>query len=374
MRLSSHDGGGGWPGGVGGLPPGPLGRPPGNHFGDGSDGAGVIATSTSLASVQDGDMVVRQYTNLTINAGATLTVASRCRGLLLYVDGDLTVNGVISMTARGCAANPLDAVATADTPVAPSDGHGVPVGGIVLRRKKAGATDFNSDTNLFHGCGVAAVAAEAWQGGVLGNGKVWTLPVVGGAGGAGFVTGWGGSDTGRTGGSRALSPGGGASADTYCYGTQRGGNATCFSGGVGAGASSYDLSALSDYGGKGGDAANNGGGTSADAGTGNPGGAPYGGATYSGTGGVLILIVRGKVTIGASGSIISAGVGANGTLVGIPGGPSGGGNILLLHGGGYSNSGSITAPGGVGSNGSAWGCGTPYGGVGSVTVDSIDNR
>jgi len=363
--MSTHEGGGAWPGGVGGLPPDPLGRAPGNYFGDGSDGAAVIASSTSLASVQDGDMVVRQYTSLTINAGATLTVSSRCRGLLLYVDGDLTVNGVISMTARGCAANPLDAVATADTPVAPSDGHGVPVGGIVLRRKKAGATDFNSDSNLFHGCGAAAVAAEARQGRVLGNGKAWTLPVVGGAGGPGTA--------GKTGGMKPLAPGGGGSGSSYYSGVPgRGGNGTCFSGGVGSGGGGPALQA-NDVGGSGGNAGNNGS-TGACGGVGNPGGAPVNGGTAqnSGTGGLLILLVSGNISIGASGKIEAHGVG--GVTGGVPGGCSGGGNILILRGGTYANSGTVAANGGMGGDGSPWGLGIGYGGVGSVTVDSIDNR
>ena len=83
---------------------------PVNYFGDSSDGDVTISADTSLTSTEDGDMIVMNYGNLTIDATKTLTVDNRCRGLLLFVDGDLTVNGTISMTGRGCHANPADSI------------------------------------------------------------------------------------------------------------------------------------------------------------------------------------------------------------------------------------------------------------------------
>lgn len=370
MRLSSHVGGGGWPGGAGGLPPGPLGASSGNYFGDGADGDVVITSSTQLASTTDGDMLVKHYKSLTVNAGAVLTVANRCRGILLYVDGDLTVNGSIAMTGRGCNANPATAGTDADTPVAPGDGHAVPAGGIVIRRKKAGSTDSNVDTTLFHGCGAAAVAAEARQGRVLGNGKVWALPRVGGLGGPGRVA----QGVGNTGQTKALSPGGGASGSEYYQGTSAaGGDATCFGGGSGSGGGDGPgAPATSNYCGPGGPGARPNG-TGVAGGAGNPGGIPSsGGQGQSGVGGLLIIIVRGNVYIGASGQIVSHGLGGGAT--GVPGGGSGGGNILILYGGTYTNNGTVAASGGQQGDGTPWGIvPAPAGGAGSVTVDSIDN-
>lgn len=335
-----------------------------NCFGSGADGSLTVSQDLALASTQDGDMVVRHYRNLSVNAGCTLSVANRCRGLLLYVDGDLTVNGCISMTARGCRANPLDASATADTPAPPSDGRGVPPAGLVIRRRKAGCLETHVAAGLLQGCGLAAVVAEARQGRVCGNGKTWVLPVAGGTGGPG--------SGGQTGGSRPLAPGGGGSGSSFYSGVPgRGGNATCFSGGVGSGGGG-PAQAGNDCGGPGGDAASNGS-TGACGGVGNPAGAPVhnGAAQNSGTGGLLLLIVRGNVLIAAGGSIVAHGVGGVGG--GIPGGCSGGGNILLLRGGSYTNNGTVAANGGAGGDGSPWGVSVGCGGAGSVTIDSIDS-
>ena len=56
-----------------------------NYFGTGADGSAVISTNTSLtvlnkSGAYDGDMVVRNYSSLTINSGATLTTDQPCRG------------------------------------------------------------------------------------------------------------------------------------------------------------------------------------------------------------------------------------------------------------------------------------------------------
>lgn len=69
-------------------------------FGLGADGDAVITGFTPLPSVENGEMVVKEYTNLTINPGAILTVSNRCNGLLLRVRGLLTLIGDISMTGK----------------------------------------------------------------------------------------------------------------------------------------------------------------------------------------------------------------------------------------------------------------------------------
>ena len=61
----------------------------------------TITANTYIPSVQDGPTVIARYRNLVIGAGVTLTPQYRCCGMVLVVDGDLTVNGTISMTARG---------------------------------------------------------------------------------------------------------------------------------------------------------------------------------------------------------------------------------------------------------------------------------
>ena len=74
-----------------------LGRnvPEMNFWGNGSDGALTTSGNISFGSVQDGDVVVKQFTNFTINAGHTVTTSNRCRGLVIYVNGDCTINGTL---------------------------------------------------------------------------------------------------------------------------------------------------------------------------------------------------------------------------------------------------------------------------------------
>ena len=42
----------------------------------------------------DGDMVVRQYSSFNLSAGNTLTPANRCRGVMIFVDGDTDRVGI----------------------------------------------------------------------------------------------------------------------------------------------------------------------------------------------------------------------------------------------------------------------------------------
>lgn len=340
-----------------------------NWFGDGRHGSVVINHNTTLPSTLDGDMVVRHYRDLTVNQGCTLTVANRCRGLLLYVDGDLRVDGSISMSQRGCVCNPTTIGVDANTPVAASDGNCVQLGGLVIRRRKAGSKAYHTSSTLFWGCGRAAVDSELHQAPVLGNGKTWAIARAGVAGGAALP----GAGTGNPGGAQTLSAGGGGSGS--CYGpdgSRRGGAATCFSGGTGSGGNSAGQLLRNVYGGPGVDGGDNATGVPAAGGGGNPGGEGFGGggAGQAGSGGLLILMVRGDVNIGPYGSIVSHGAG--GGSPGVPGGGSGGGVILLLYGGAYANEGTLGAYGGQAGDGSPWGLGAAAGGAGSVTVESID--
>jgi hypothetical protein len=313
-----------------------FGKTKKNYFGDSSDGSVTISVDTQLPSTLDGDMVVKNYVDLTIDPGATLTTSNRCRGLLVYVSGDLVINGSISMTARGCKANPTDTSVTTDTPVPPSDGNPVDVSGIRIAKFAPGQTDTGSSD--FSGCGNAAVTAESNQLPVGGNGIIIDIPRVGGAGGIG--------EDGH-GGTALNSPGGGGSGGGSSGYHGQGSAATCFSGGAAAGGEGTDLPTIiaqngSPYGGAGGKGRDNGDGSGG--GAGNPGG--IGGISgtgdapalsgQSGTGGLLIIVVRGNIT--GSGTISS--IGSNGGNTASPrinamgeGGGSGGGVVVLLFGG-----------------------------------------
>lgn len=319
-----------------------------NYFGTGVDGDEVISSNTSLTppgitGSYDAEMVIKNYKNLTIDSGVTLTTNQPCRGMLLYVDGDLTVNGTLSMTGRGPFVNPEDV--------------GVSSSGLYIRRYKSGGTTTWSapDDDLLNGCGTSAVSSENNQPLIPGPVIEVNIPKVGGAGGVDS----GSQQDGQT---KTDGTGGGGTGGRYTASAGAGTAGTCFSGGSGgggAGISGDGGSNATAYGGAGGAGAGSGGGQ----GAGNPGG--------GGLGGLLILIVRGDVTVGATGSIQANGGNGGGSAYG-GGGGGGGGRIILLHGGTLTNNGSITANGGTGANG---GNGIANkgsdGGNGSITTSQI---
>lgn len=276
-----------------------------NYFGTGSDGTVTISSNTDLTSTTDGDFVIKEYDTLTVNSGVTLSVSNRCKGLIIYVKNNCTVNGTITMTAKGPnLASPTEGIAF------PRHLHSAGVKGLV--------TDYRS-------------------------------VATGGSGGAGSVV------VGNPGGTITNGTGGGGSGGSGYNTSGAGAAGTCFSGGTGGGggASGSYGSAGGANGGAGGNASTSGI-SGAGGGAGNPGGAPYnGGSTGStGTGGFLALVVGGNLTIGASGVISSDGSdggdgGPNGPYPG-GGGASGGGRVVVLYGGTLSNSGSVQANGGDG--------------------------
>ncbi len=333
----------------------------GNYFGNHADGEVTLNANTELPSTKDGDAIVKHYTSLTINSGTTLTTSNRCRGLIVFIDGDCTINGTLSMAARGCHADPAIATVTSNTPVAPSDGNPVPEEGIVLRFEKDGATAHHSASDIGHGLGSAARDAFKKFPKVK-AGLVTKIPRTGGTGAPGATE----SRVGYTGSSITNGTGGGGSGGAYGAGSKQGGNGgsgTCFSGGSGAGGFQPNSSIASGQG-----AGNNFGGPAEDVasyssgcgGAGNPGGRgmqQLGGGNNSGengntgTGGLLILCVSGDLTIGSSGRIE-----ANGTTGSPPtglayssgGGGSGGGVAAIFYGGTFTNNGTISAHGGSG--------------------------
>ena len=354
-----------------------------NYFGDGSDGS-LSTTGNNTFTVQnkngsyDGDMVVRQYNSLTVNAGHTITPDQPCRGMIIYVKGDCTVNGKISMTARGAAADP--------TVAGGSDNQAVPTAGIQYGIKMTGGTDTLSMTggSTFAGCGNAAKNAVANQ--VSGTGTNYTVhtiprsnnnganrPVVSNndvkedpADIRGGNAQYGSSACG----------GGGAGGQAYEQTDGQGGaggNSTCFTGGSGGGGAAGGGAAPSGHrgnnassnGGPGGQGGNHHESSSRPTGTGgagNPGGPDGSIGQYGqndagdGTGGLLFLIVRGNLTIGSTGSIQANGTRGGDSTVNNDnssmGGGSGGGHIMIMCGGNI-NGGSIVAGNYVGEAGSA---------------------
>jgi hypothetical protein len=339
-----------------------------NYYGDASDGDVVIGANTNLISTLDGDMVVKNYNNLTVQETFTLSVSNRCKGMLLYVKGNLTLDGIISMTGKGANVDPVSA--------------GVSANGLGVKRFKTGSTDTDPGTDLMQGAGTAAIAAENNQ--AAGVCKVYYITRAGAAGGA-AVTDVTNGNNGTSGGTGQSGGGGsGASNENLTSFSGAGGVGTCFSGGSGGGA----ICALnggttgnpgSSVGGAGGAGALGGTGQGAGGGAGNPGGAAAGSASAgeAGTGGTIIIIVRGDVTIGSNGKIESKGAAGGAASGGSPyyydagGAGSGGGAVLLLYAGAYSVSGSLVTDGGAGGIG-LYGPEGGNGGAGDIQVSQIN--
>lgn len=312
------------------------------NFGTGIDGAVEISADTQLPSVTDGPEVIKQYTTLTIDAGKDLTVSNRCKGLIIYVQGDCHINGYIDMDGKGAAATPV------------SEGTLVPMYSIMS--------------------GVRNRLLE-----------ITTAPQ-GGAGGVGGITG--NSSNGSVGATADNGTGGGgggaggdaAEADLGNGGT--GGAGTCYSGGAAASGGAY-AAVISEPSGNNGSANGGPGGDGVGANTGygsagapgNPGGADNGtGAGASGTGGILTLIVGGTLYMGNSAGLYAKGVdgtaATTGTGVGSAG--TGGGRIIVICNG-YSGLGDLigylNVPGGVGQKyrgGTGGGIYSGNGGIGSA--------
>jgi hypothetical protein len=374
-----------------------------NYFGNRSDGDVVITTNTNFVvpnknGSYDGDYVVKQYSSLTINEGVTVTTDQPCKGMFIYVDGDCTINGTLSMRSRGASCNPDSVTSGLIYPVIAASGS-----------YSSSLTSAN-----FNGCGSEIVSAVSQQSNLSGNVVAVRIPsrTKNTGGEKIYITTFssGGHQTGNAGGNGSATisssilnvrlgggGGGGAYYDSNSCGNSksgasgRGGDATCFSGGTGGGGKmsgrreaetqGYDGS---DNGGAGGDGGNGhcGGVHSVTGGVGNPGGwDQYGSPTQSGynnntfradsgTGGVIWLVVRGNLTIGASGVIDIRGTDntnyngsrSNGSVYGA-GGASGGGAAILLHKGIYTAAGNILTSGGT-----CWASGLGPGGAGGAGV------
>ena len=334
----------------------------------------------------DGDMTVLNFKDLTIDAGNTVTVDQPCRGMLVYVDGDCEINGALSMTSRGAHADPSG--------TASSDSASVHALGLQMPIKKTGETDTLAAA-VFAGTGTPAVTAVA-NNPAIGTaptnyaGKIYTVVKIGGAGGPRAATG-SNSDVTTPGGTIANGTGGGGGGGSHDGGVlnQDGSAGTCFSGGSAGGGSRGGTSGSAgaygpqDFGGRGGYSGSyipGMGGSTDSGGSGNPGGNASHNTGGNGTGGLLILMVSGTLTIGASGKICADGemAGANGAGDANGeggGGSSGGGRLIIGHVGSFTGAvGKATALGAVthGDPGSYSGFGGS-GGDGAVDFDVIDS-
>ena len=345
-----------------------------NFFGSEQDGDVSFLTSTNISSTNNGEIVVKQYKSCSISLGATVTTSNPCRGLVIFCTGDLTIGGTLTMTAKGGGVGNKSTEFNyniADTSLSfttsslgvqswnfsPSDSVWYPkYKQNVLIRTIGSPTPSGAGTAGVYSCG---------SGGAGAKGQWWcpaptTMPFSWGPspqpGGSG---GLGGTGTIFAGGG-----GGGGQGGGYCsYNVEPGSSAVFEVGGSGGyGDSGYNPNPTPSpinpgYGG-------GGGGAGYSAGSGG-GGSPTATSGTSGAGGLLIIIVRGNVsitgTISSNGS--NGGTGGGGANGG-GGGGSGGGRIIIVYGGTYSNSGTIQANGGSGN---------PYdGGAGAVTIQKID--
>lgn len=337
MRLSSHEGGGAWPGGVGGLPPGPLGGST-SMFGDGSYSgnvmqggsvlqpvAGVLTITAAATVVPDlvtFSCVVLCDTLILDGASASLTPSTNAKGLIVYAKTGLQlINGAkLNIDTLGKAGNFGNLTAWGLTPAS------------LQGRLKQAALD-------------AYVALG--EGAAGGAGNTATSP--GGAASA-MQTGGGGSGP-STGG---VTAGKGGKGGPCCGGA--------------SGATTYGAGDAGDYGGAGGNSSGNG-----ARGVGDPGGSFGGGDGGAlpippGAGGGLLMLFTPSLSI-ASGCIVSSDGAAGGAGSAYGSGGGGGGCVVIVtRSGGYSNAGTVRANGG-GITGISYNAAP--GGAGSVNTFTV---
>ena len=355
-----------------------------NYFGTGADGdctissSAQISSSTSPAGLNNnlyGDVIIKNFKNLTVNSGIFYSPLRACRGMIIYCTGNLTINGTISMTGKGGGvgnkiASPIGIASSTDA-----------------RFDLVDATLYfnNFSSSALGGRGIPTHWNWAPSGSVWFNNYKIRIPLSG-------------SVAGGTGGPSANSGGGSGTAGVFCCGGGGGGGAgqnnysqfgaggvggrgTIFSGGGGGGgggaSNNYAVggSGLFESGGNGGsgNTGKGGGGAGSPAGTNTPGS----GNGQSGVGGTVVFIVRGNFT--NNGTISSNGFNGGagnqapfGPQAGGGGGGSGGGCILIIYGGTYTNTGTIVANGGSGGANGPGGGGTGgSGGAGSIRSKKV---
>lgn len=317
-----------------------ISRPRNNYgflFGTGVDGDVTISANTNLTSTLNGGIVYKNYMNLTINSGCTLSVSNMCQGLWIRVRGTLVLNGTISMTGKA--------------PTLGSNGSDIYLCYSDIKVPAAGAAG-GAAKAIVSGVGNPGGNGVDGQCGGGGSGGChpysWGLDAYSGAGAAGFSAGGGSAGSG--------------SAATTNYTTRYAGNPGNPYGGNGGN-------------GVGGNACASGGGAGGNGGTGGTGtynyNYYYGGAGGAGAGGILIIManrIEGSGSLKSQGSNggyawYTTGGGAGG------GGGSGGGSITLMFLSSSANW-AVNTSGGAGGTSTGGGAGGA-GGAGSCRDYSL---
>jgi hypothetical protein len=343
-----------------------------NYFGTGTDGdctissSAQVSSSTSPAGLNNtlyGDLIIKNFKSLTIDNGVLFSPLRACRGMVIYCTGNLTVNGTISMTGKGGGvatkiASPIGIASSTDSRYDLVDAtlyfnnFSSSAAGIIGHMNWA-----PSGSAWFSNYKIRVPLSGSVAGGVAGSG----------AGGAGiFSCGGGGA-----GGNSPYSPGwiGGNGGRGTIFSGGGGGSGGGDGGGFPTSTTVFEVGATA-YGGAGG-------GAGSPLGVYTPSWAPTvaGTAGGDGVGGLLLLIVRGNITI--NGTVSNNGRnGGNGGLTNNAvqcggGGGSGGGRTIIIYGGTYTNAGSVVVNGGSGGSGYGAGGSGGSGGAGSTTVKKV---
>ena len=322
-------------------------------FGDGSDGVGLFTSNTTWnAPTADTGMIVKNFTELTIANGITVSAGNRNCGMIIRVQGDCNIAGTIKNVL-----SPKTLLA--------SDGVDFSIYPPMMMNAVAGKGGDGGSNPLSSVSGGAGMSGRVYGGGWSGGGAsgavqtgtsdsaLTTVKVAATAGGAanGITTAIADS---------ALFDGGDAQVKA---GTgEAKGVAGKYGGGGGGGfkASSYSTSANITSGGGG-----SGAGKSGTAGdkrgpttTGGGGAGNYGG-------GVVILLVGGKLTINGTINCAGSKGGGAGTTHGgnsnrwtyggaSGGGGGGGGRIFVCHKGELIGSPTYSVNGGAGGSGAGY--------------------
>lgn len=279
------------------------------------------------SSTVDGAMVLVRFNgNFTISTGATLSVPVRKKGLAIFVAGDLTVNGTISMSSRGANAT-----------------------GQNVRLFYDGSTGYDVPSSGASGGSAVSCTASASSASAIGNpGGVGTNGATGGGGSGEAIVNWSGTSTSGAGSSGTSFSGGTGGGGCYGYNSTETAGSGAGNGGQGGQGKWYFAWTYPDR--------------TIGGGGGNPGGLGHLSTTetgvtseygqgVSGTGGLLAIYVGGDIHISSSGSI-EANAPDNDPETGTynlqaAGGGSGGGTVNIFYGGTLTNLGSITASGGA---------------------------
>lgn len=310
-----------------------------------------VTSDYSLPTTVNGPTAIKYVNGLIVDEGKILTVSARCKGLVLFVNGDAIINGTVDMTARGATAvgdNLAIDYTKAEFLVNPTNWddyeYKISAAGGAGGARTGGSKDDATNYNLGHNDGAIGINSSGG----------------GGSGGCFLRKAAGYSGAGSAGTSYSGGAGGGGQARYNASGTGYGG-AGGANGGAGGAGNCYTGSGYTVL-------------RKAAGGAGNNGGAGCGGSYVglNGTGGLLVLVVKGNLYLGSTGIIRSNGSrGGNITSsadVESGGGGSGGGNITVLYSKEYSNQGTIQANGGAGGNADSDG---GAGGAGMVAIANV---